>query len=316
MQQSILKNIKPLTIMRKFIPFLVIALFQLSFLSACQQKAQETAQEGVSSEKPGKSLTDGLFRKKFEGILHMQISAPEGYQKGKLYISKNGTRFEINLADPETGTAFMHLVTFTPSDEPSFLYTLNEQAKTYSVIDMSRLIEDLEAIETEEEKREEYKVEKLGTETLLGYKCTHVRITDDHGETEMWLTKDLISAADFARLQPERKKGKASFEVRMKKAGLEGFPLKTWDRESNTTFEFVEIERKKLDKSYFSVPAGYTKKESALQMMVPQISDEDMQQLEKMKEMMNSENMKEMEEMEEMMKNMQNRYEGMQVPGQ
>ena len=288
--------------MRKIIPFLVITLFQLSFLSACQQKPQETA----------RPLTDDLFRKKFEGVLHMQISAPEGSQKGKLFISKNGTRFEIDLADPETGTALMHLATFTPSDEPNLLYTLNEQAKTYSVIDMSRLIEDLEAIETEEKERE-YTVEKLGTETLLGYKCTHVRITDDHGETEMWLTKDLISAADFARLQPGGKKGKASFDIRLKKAGLEGFPLKTWDRESNTTFEFVEIERKKLDKSYFSVPAGYTKKESALQTMMPQISDENMQQLEKMKEMMNNENMK---EMEEMMKNMQNRYEGMQVPGQ
>ena len=312
MQQSVLKNIKPYTIMRKLIPFLVIALFQLSFLSACQQKAQETAQEGVSSEKTARPLTDGLFRKKFEGILHMQISAPEGSQKGKLYISKNGTRFEIDLADPETGTALMRLVTFTPSDEPNLLYTLNEQAKTYSVIDMNQLIEDLETMETEEKERE-YKVEKLGTETLLGYKCTHVRITDDHGETEMWLTKDLISAADFARLQPGRKKGSASFDIRMKKAGLEGFPLKTWDRESDTTFEFVEIERKKLGKSYFSVPAGYTKKESALQMMVPQISDEDMQQLENLKEMMNSENMK---DMEEMMKNMQNRYEGMQAPGQ
>ncbi|MCG8344313.1 MAG: DUF4412 domain-containing protein, partial [Chlorobiales bacterium] len=136
--------------MRKIIPFLVITLFQLSLLSACQQKPQETTREGVSSEKPGKSLTDGLFRKKFEGILHMQISAPEGSQKGKLFISKNGTRFEIDLADPETGTALMHLATFTPSDEPNLLYTLNEQAKTYSVIDMSRLIEDLEAIETEE----------------------------------------------------------------------------------------------------------------------------------------------------------------------
>ena len=157
--------------MRKSIPFLLIALFQLTLLTACQQKAGEKVQEGVTSEKP---LTEGLFKKKFEGILHMQISAPEGSQNGKLYISKKGTRFEMELADPETGTVVMHIVTFTPSAEPNLLYTLNEKAKTYSVIDMSEFEDQFDAMPEEKEKQD-YKVEKLGTETLHGYKCTHYR---------------------------------------------------------------------------------------------------------------------------------------------
>ena len=307
-----ISTIKHITTMRKLTPLLLLVLFQLSILSACQQKAEDKPQGSVSPGKPAKSLTDGLFGKKFEGILHMKISAPEGSQDGSLYISKNGTRFEMNLADPETGKVMMHIVTFTPSDEPNLLYTLNEKAKTYSVMDMNELQEELAEIADKEEK-EDFKVEKLGTTTLHGYKCTHVRITERHGETEMWLTKDLINAADFARLQPGKKKGPAAFDIRLKKAGLDGFPLKTWDKESNTTMEFVKIERKKLQKSLFEVPSGYTKKESALQMMVPQISDEDMKELENMREMMNE---KDMKEMEEMMKNMQNKFEGRQVPGQ
>ena len=305
-------TIKPVAIMRKLIPLFLIALFQLTLLTACQQKADENAQERVTSEKAEKPLTEGLFRKKFEGILHMQISAPEGSQNGKFYISKKGTRFEMELADPETGTVVMNIVTFTPSAEPNLLYTLNEKAKTYSVIDMSKFEDQFDAMPEEKEKQD-YKVEKLGTETLHGYKCTHVRITDEHGETEMWLTKDLISAADFARMQPGREKSTATFDIRLKKAGLEGFPLKVLEKESNTTMEFTRIERKKLDKSFFEVPDGYTKKESALQMMAPQISDKEMQKLEEMQEMMNEENMK---EMEEMMKNMQKKFEGMQMPGQ
>lgn len=298
--------------MRKLILLFVITLFQLSLLSACQQKAEEKAQEGVSSDKPAAPLAEGLFRKQFEGILHMQISAPEGSQNGKLYISKHGTRFEMDLADPATGTVMLHLVTLTPTDEPNLLYTLNEKEKTYSVLDMNEFEDEFDTM-VEETEKENYKVEQLGTEILHGYTCKHVRITDDHGETEMWLTKDLISAADFARLQPGGKKGSAAFDIRLKKAGLEGFPLKVLDKESNTTMEFVKIERKNLDKSYFEVPGSYTKKESALQMMVPQISDEDMKQLEQMQDMMNEENMK---EMEEMMKSMQQKFEGMQMPGQ
>ncbi len=298
--------------MQKIIPLVLLVLFHLSALTACQQKAGDQAGKDVATEKESGPLTDGLFKKSFEGIMHMQISGPEGSQKGKLYISKKGTRFEINIIDPESEAVLMHLITFTTVDQPDMLYTLNEKEKTYTVINMAELMEDLDSLVKKEEEKD-FKVEKLGTETLLGYKCTHVRITDENGETELWLTKDLISAADFARLQPGRKKGTASFDIRLKKAGLDGFPLKTLEKKSGTTVEFTEIDRKNLDMSWFSVPSGYTKKESALQMMVPQISDKDMQQLENMKEMMNEENMK---EMEEMMKNMQKKFEGMQIPNQ
>ncbi|MCW8816031.1 MAG: DUF4412 domain-containing protein, partial [Chlorobium sp.] len=163
-------------------------------------------------------------------------------------------------------------------------------------------------------EQDDFTVKKLGTETLHGYKCSHVLITDGQGETEMWLTKDLLSAADFARLQTGKNKSAAAFDRRLKKAGLDGFPLKTLDRKSNTSMEFVKIERKSLDKSLFEVPAGYTKKESALQMMVPEMSDKEMQQLENMQEMLKDE--KSVKEMEEMMKNMQKKFEGMQMPGQ
>jgi len=286
---------------------------QLTVLNACQPKSGERDAENIQKEKSGKPFAGGLFEKRFEGILHMKMSAPEGSQGGKLYISKNGTRFEMNLADPETGKVMMNIITFTPSAEPNLLYTLNDNAKTYNVMDMEKLQEELGDV-SEDLEQDDFTVKKLGTETLHGYKCSHVLITDGQGETEMWLTKDLLSAADFARLQTGKNKSAAAFDLRLKKAGLDGFPLKTLDRKSNTSMEFVKIERKSLDKSLFEVPAGYTKKESALQMMVPEISDKDMQQLENMQEMLKDE--KSVREMEEMMKNMQKKFEGMEMPGQ
>lgn len=293
--------------MRKIIPLLILALFQLSLLSACQQKTGDDATESAEN---GKSTADGLFRKGFEGILHMQMSAPEGSQKAKLYLSKKGTRFEMDLADPKSGQVVMSIVTFTPSEEPNLVYTLNEKARTYTVLDMDELPEDLAG--TAEEKLDDIRVEKLGTETLHGYKCTHVLVSDENSETEMWLTKDLLSAADFARLQRQGGKNQASstsFGNRLKKAGLEGFPLKIVDRQTGMTTEFTEIEKKTLDDSLFRVPGGYEKKESALQMMAPQISDKDMKQLEDLQEMMKDKDMQ--KDMQEMMK----QFEGMQAPG-
>ncbi|ASQ91216.1 hypothetical protein CHL67_10105 [Prosthecochloris sp. GSB1] len=293
--------------MRKIIPLLIIALFQLSLLSSCQRK---TGDETGGSAGNATSVNDGLFRKSFEGILHMRMSAPEGFQKAKLYLSKKGTRFEMDLADPKSGQTVMSIVTFTPSEEPNLVYTLNEKDRTYAVLDMDELPQDLAG--TAEEKLDDFKVEKLGTETLHGYKCTHVLVTDANSETEMWLTKDLLSAADFARLQRQGGKDRASsasFDKRLKKAGLEGFPLKIVDRNTGMTTEFTEIEKKTLDDSLFRVPQGYEKKESALQMMAPQISNEDMKQLENLQEMMKDKDMQ--KDMQEMMK----QFEGMRTPG-
>ncbi len=288
--------------MRKLIPVLMLALLQISLLAGCQQNGEKQAEKA-----------SGIFSKPFEGILHMQISSPgQNTQSGKLFIASEGTRFEMNIMNPGTDQVMMRIVTFTPAAEPNMLYTLNEQNKSYSVIDMEKLREDIGELGNETPD-EDFSVEKLGTETLHGYACTHVRLTDKHGETELWLTRDLLSTADYARLQGGGDKENYAFEAKMKKAGLEGFPLKTFDKESGTTMEFSEIERTSLDASLFSVPAGYTKKESAVQMMMPEISDEQLQQMENMQEMMNEDNM---QELEEMMKNMQQKMEGMQIPGQ
>ncbi|RDD29554.1 hypothetical protein CR161_01870 [Prosthecochloris sp. ZM] len=292
--------------MRKLIPILMLALFQISIFAGCQQNGEKQAEKRAAESSSG-SMSGGLFNKGFEGILHMQISTPDQQpQNAQLFIAQEGTRFEMNIMNPGTDQIMMRIVTFTPSAEPNLLYTLNEKNKTYSVIDMEKLQDDMEEL-VEEESDDEFTVEKLGTETLHGYKCTHVRMTDQHGETELWLTKDLLSAADFARLQRSTNKESNTMEAAMKKAGLEGFPLKTLDKTTGTTMEFVEIERTSLDASLFNVPKGYTKKESAVQMMIPEISDEQMKQMENMQEMMNEEDM---QEFQNMMKDMQQHMGG------
>ncbi len=294
--------------MRNIISLLIVALFQLAFLGGCQQK------EGREAGKSVKPPAAGLFKKDFEGEMRMRMSSPEGSQEARLFLSKKGTRFEMDLADPASETVVMSIVTITRPEEPNLIYTLNKKARTYTVIDLDELQEDLADL-ADEKSIDDITVTKLGTETLLGYTCTRVLITDNGNETEMWLTRELLSAADFARLQYQGSKNRASatFNERLKKAGLEGFPLKIVDKKTGMTTEFTEIEKKTLDAALFEVPEGYEKKESALQMMAPQISDEDMKQLENLQEMMKDKDMQ--KEMQDVMKNMREQFEGMQMPG-
>ena len=60
---------------------------------------------------------------------------------------------------------------------------------------------------------QKYTVEKLGQETILGYKTQHVLVKeqdagDGNGMTmEMWTAKDLLDYATFSKLQARRGQG-------------------------------------------------------------------------------------------------------------
>ncbi|MBO8092832.1 MAG: DUF4412 domain-containing protein [Prosthecochloris sp.] len=291
--------------MRRITPILMILLVQFSLLAGCGKNGTTPADQVSGSQ--GK----GLSGKGFEGILDMKITSKEGSQEARMMLAQEGTRFEMAVKDPQSGSIIMDLVTIAPSDEPDMIYTLNRQQKTYSVIDLAQLQEDLEPL-AEEPGDNKFEVKQLGTETILGYRCNHVSLTDENGTTELWLTKDLLSASDITRLQMGNDHQKEVFDARMKHAGLEGFPLKTLDRESGTAMEFTNIERTSLDRDLFSVPSDYTRKESVAGAMMPEISEEEMKQIEEMQNMMDEENM---QDMEEMMKNMQKQLEGMQIQG-
>ncbi|MBF0585720.1 DUF4412 domain-containing protein [Prosthecochloris sp. N3] len=285
--------------MVKRIAVVLIALFQLSILPGCQQN-----DTGTPTPSSG-----GLFDTTFEGILDMQITSPEGSQSGRMLLSDRGTRFEMTIMDPESGNTVMNIVTIAPADEPDLIYTVNDEQKTYSVIDLGKLEEELDPL-VGEEADPDVTVEKLGTETILGYKCSHVSITDSNGTTELWLTKDLLSASDISRLQVGSSRQKDMFASRMKEAGLEGFPLKSLDRQSGTTMEITNIEKTSLDSALFEVPEGYTKQEFAV---MPELTEEQKQQMEQLEEMMSEENM---QQMQEMMNNMQEQFKDMQLPNQ
>jgi hypothetical protein len=123
--------------------------------------------------------------------------------------------------------------------------------------------------------KKKYKVEKLGQETILGYKTQHVRLTEqDTGggkglAIEMWAAKDLLDYTTFSKLQAQRGKG-ASEEAMikaLKDADADGMPLKsiaTTEDGMKVTMEVVKVDKKSLPASTFEIPSGYTKSEGGL----------------------------------------------------
>jgi hypothetical protein len=131
----------------------------------------------------------------------------------------------------------------------------------------------------QQNKAKKYTVEKLGQETILGYKTQHVLVKEqDAGDgkgmnMEMWVAKDLLDYSTFSKLQARRGKGagEEAMVKALKDADADGMPLKsvaTIGEGMKVTMEVVKVDKKSLPASTFEIPAGYTKSEGGLMDMM------------------------------------------------
>jgi hypothetical protein len=243
----------------------------------------------------------------FEGILDMKMTtAGQGGEFGgggtmRAAVSKAGARCEINM---EMGAMAMKMVVLQKTATPDTLYYIDDANRTYSEMDLAKLRE----MAGQPQNTRTYTVEKLGQETLLGYKTQHVRVKEQKpgggtGETmEVWTANDLLDYATFSKWQsrPGKGGGQEALVKALKDAGADGLPLKsiaTTPDGTKVTMEVVKVDKKTLPASTFEIPAGYNKSEGGLMGMMGGMSgpqaDEAKKQMEKAKQ-----------QMEEAMKNM------------
>ena len=164
------------------------------------------------------------------------------------------------------GPTEMKMVMLQKNDTPDMLYRINDADKTYTEIDMAKMRQ----MAGQQQKASEYTVEKLGQETLLGYKTQHVLVKEKNAANgngmnmEMWTAKDLLDYATFSKLQarPDRGGREEALLKALKAAEADGMPIKaitTGTDGSKVTLEVVKADKKSLPASTFEIPAGYTK---------------------------------------------------------
>ena len=205
----------------------------------------------------------------FEGVLEMKMTmaGKDGEAGGggtmNLAVGKAGTRSEMNM---QMGTMGMNMVMLQKTDTPNTLYRLNDANKTYTEIDLAKMRE----MAGQQPDSKKYTVEKLGQETILGYKTQHVMVKEQNPgpgnamTTEMWTAKDLLDYATFSRMQARQGKGggQEALVKALKEAGADGVPLKsvtTTADGAKVTMEVVKVDKKSLPASTFEIPSGYTK---------------------------------------------------------
>jgi len=214
----------------------------------------------------------------FEGVLEMKVASTgknsEFGGSGTMVaaVGKPGARCEMNMQMGEMG---MKMVVLQKTDSPNLVYHINDAKKTYTEIDLTKIRE----MASQQADTRKYTVQKLGQETILGYKTQHVLVQEQAaGEgkgmtTEMWTAKDLLDYATFARMQarPGKKGGEEALAKALKEADADGLPLKsinTTPDGTKITMEVVKVDKKSIPASTFEIPAGYTKSEGGLMDMI------------------------------------------------
>ena len=204
----------------------------------------------------------------FEGVLEMKMTtATKDQEIGgggtmSVQVAQAGTRCEMNM---QMGAMGMKMVVLQKTDTPNTLYHVNDANKTYTEIDLSKMRE----MAGQQQDSRKYTVEKLGQESILGYKTQHVLVKEKNPDgkgttTEMWTAKDLLDYVTFSKMQVHQGKGgsEEALAKALKDAGADGLPLKSISTTADgtkVTMEVTKADKKSLPASTFEIPAGYTK---------------------------------------------------------
>ena len=233
---------------------LAVVLLPALSLSACGGKNAQKDPGSSAVKEESKPALAGPF----EGIMYMTTTIP-GAATGemKLFIGKKGVRTESKTSvDGKSGSMAMTII--SPAETPNKVYIINEATGASMEIDISKA-RPQDAVDPFKDA----KIENLGKETVNGYNCNHIRISEAGKDTviEMWVTKDVLDYFTYARMQGGRDKSMSALAEKLKAAGLDGFPVKTLLKPSGVVTELTKVERTSLDDALFKVPANATKME-------------------------------------------------------
>jgi hypothetical protein len=233
---------------------LACVLLPALFLSGCSGKNGQKEAGSSAVKEASAPVVAGPF----EGIMYMTTTIPgSATSQTKLFIAKKGMRIENKVSiDGKSGGMSMTMIAL--AEAPDKIYMINEANGSSMVLDISEARKQAAV-----DPYKDAKIENLGKETVNGYNCTHVRISEPGKDTviEMWVTREMLDYMTYARMQGSKDKSMSQLAEKLKAEGLDGFPVKTLLKPSGVVTELTKVERLSLDDKLFAVPANATKME-------------------------------------------------------
>jgi hypothetical protein len=183
-----------------------------------------------------------------------------------IFTSGGEARSEMNIAALMGAKGSTALLTLQHLNQPHYSLTLDASDKTYSlnVIDTSFINSGVS----------NYKVTKIGNETVQGYNCTHAKLVSTIGSgafrssttMDMWMSTEVPGYAFIQKAMTAQNITPKMMRA-LQQAGCDGYFVKiaTQGKDYSMNMILVKAQQKNFPASMFTIPAGY--KESNENMM-------------------------------------------------
>ena len=198
-----------------------------------------------------------LAASKFIGTMDMVLTLPNGSASVTYLFGNKIQRMDMVMQMNKIPESLKTTV-ITRAAEPDQAYIINHQAKNYSVVNLKTAAENAMLLDFDSN----YKLTRVGRQTIKGYTCEHISLTSTTEKLELWVTRDLGDFSTFRILQTQNPRlSNTQLAKTLSNAGIEGFPVKLVQHNDNGLYimELVKIEPKAIPQSAFTIPAGYQK---------------------------------------------------------
>jgi hypothetical protein len=194
---------------------------------------------------------------KFTGVMEMILSMPNGTANVTYYFGSGEQRMDMimkmnKIPDPLKTTVI------TKASTPDQALIVNHQAKSYTSVSLRTAAENATLLDFDNN----YKLTRLGRETIKGYACDHINLRSSTEKLDMWVTRDLGDFSTFRILQSQNPHlSNTALAKTLGSEGIEGFPVKIVQKNNSgpSTMELRAIQQKPVPSSLFEVPSGYRK---------------------------------------------------------
>ena len=229
-----------------------------------------TGGNGISSADSAAALKTYKTARGGNGVYYEQTTTMTTKKKGttksvsRMYFTESGEgRAEVNIAAMMGAKNSKAMVQISRLSNPRCGVMLDDENKTYSlnVIDTSLINSDAT----------QYKITRVGNETMDGYGCTHAKIVSTTGKgmfsstttMDVWTSPNVPGYLSLRKMMASQ-----SVTVKMiqelDNAGCGGQIVKIQSngKDYSMTMELTKAEKKTLPASLFMIPVGYTKSEN------------------------------------------------------
>jgi hypothetical protein len=189
----------------------------------------------------GQSFAQGAY-------IEFKMTSADGVSGStKVYTRDGSVRSVTDIASPQAPGG-MHWVSLILKDNPNKSYQLNENAKTYSEIDLTKNFK-------KENDSSQFEVAIVGKEKVNGYNAMHIRVNKVNfpNVEDIWVSTDVPNYKQYLKVKSKYTTVGLFKAVAAK--GVMGFPVRTiaTERGKRIQIDVVKAEQRANDPALFTL---------------------------------------------------------------